>query len=173
MKGVAGYPGWFWLFVIMGGFTIASGMLMGVCLPDSVERPTSLFLPGVSFFTEREIHILRSRVKLDDPRKSTRKQHIGLEAFRKAVSENSVREFSDLAEIFHIIDMATRTHHVLQQRPIPRLRHVWPNNHQEFWLCVLDKQRHGICRIISASASLLLAQLRLRSFVSARKEVRA
>lgn len=30
MKGVAGYPGWFWLFIIMGGFTIASGIFYGL-----------------------------------------------------------------------------------------------------------------------------------------------
>ncbi|UPX12155.1 uncharacterized protein EKO05_0002722 [Ascochyta rabiei] len=84
MKGVAGYPGWFWLFVIMGGFTIASGIFMGFWLPDSIENPHSLFLPKFSFFTERELHILRNRVKLDDPKKSSKKQHIGIDAFRKA-----------------------------------------------------------------------------------------
>lgn len=86
MKGVAGYPGWFWLFVIMGGFTTASGILLGFCLPDSVDNPCSLFLPQHAFFSERELYILRHRVQLDDPGKSNRKQHIGLEAFRRAVS---------------------------------------------------------------------------------------
>ncbi|KAH7089859.1 major facilitator superfamily domain-containing protein [Paraphoma chrysanthemicola] len=84
MKGVAGYPGWFWLFVLMGGFTIASGITMGLFLPDSIENPRSLFLPKVRFFTDRELHILRDRVRLDDSSKSNRKQHIGLDAFKRA-----------------------------------------------------------------------------------------
>ncbi|KAF2035946.1 hypothetical protein EK21DRAFT_106783 [Setomelanomma holmii] len=76
MKGVAGYPGWFWLFVIMGSFTIASGIFMGFCLPDSIENLRNLSLPKFKLSTDRELHILRSRVTLDGSQKSGRKQHI-------------------------------------------------------------------------------------------------
>ena len=39
MRGVGGRPGWFWLFVIMGAFTLFSGILFGLFLPDSFKNP--------------------------------------------------------------------------------------------------------------------------------------
>lgn len=86
MRGVGGKPGWYWLFTIMGLFTIASGAVLGFCLPDSFRNPYSTFLPKVSRFTDREIHILRSRVLLDEPMKGKKKKRIGKAAFKKAVS---------------------------------------------------------------------------------------
>ena len=85
MRGVGGRPGWFWLFVLMGAFTIFSGFILGFFLPDSFKNPHSTFAPKWRIFTEREIHILRSRVHLDDPAKGKKKKSIGLGAFRKAV----------------------------------------------------------------------------------------
>ena len=46
----------------------------------------STFLPKFTWFSEREIHILRTRVWLDDPAKGKKKKKIGKAAFRKAVS---------------------------------------------------------------------------------------
>src|SRR6186713_736094 len=66
MRGVGGKSGWFWLFVLMGTFTIASGFVLGFFLPDSFKNPHSTFLPKWQMFTEREIHILRTRVQFDD-----------------------------------------------------------------------------------------------------------
>jgi predicted MFS family arabinose efflux permease len=43
MRGVGGKPGWFWLFVLMGGFTILSGIALGFLLPDSFDHPRSWF----------------------------------------------------------------------------------------------------------------------------------
>lgn len=86
MRGVAGRPGWFWLFVLMGAFTIFSGFILGFFLPDSFRRPSSTFLPKVKIFSERELHILQSRVLIDDPMKGKKKKRIGLVAFKKAVS---------------------------------------------------------------------------------------
>ncbi|KXJ87076.1 alternative sulfate transporter [Microdochium bolleyi] len=85
MRGVAGQPGWFWLFVIMGGFTILSGVVLGFCLPDSLRNPHSTFLPRARIFSDREIYILRARVNLDDPDKENTKEHIPLSAFKQAV----------------------------------------------------------------------------------------
>ncbi|KAK0624536.1 major facilitator superfamily domain-containing protein [Bombardia bombarda] len=87
MAGVENRPGWFWLFVIMGSFTIFSGFVLGFLLPDSFKNPYSSFLPGRSMFTARELHILRSRVLLDDPMKGKKKRRIGLGAFKKAFSD--------------------------------------------------------------------------------------
>lgn len=89
MRGVGGKTGWFWLFALMGAFTIASGFVFGFCLPDSFKNPRSTFLPKAKWFTERELHILQSRVLLDDPMKGKKKQRIGLSSFRSAVSRSS------------------------------------------------------------------------------------
>jgi MFS family permease len=86
MRGVGGKSGWFWLFTLMGLFTILSGMVLGFFLPDSFKNPHSTFLPKWKIFTEREIHILNSRVLLDDPMKRKKKKKIGRSAFKKAVS---------------------------------------------------------------------------------------
>lgn len=87
MRGVGGKPGWFWLFIIMGAFTIMCGAILGLCLPDSFKNPQSTFLPRINFFNERELHILKSRVLLDDPMKGKKKKRIGRAAFKKAVSD--------------------------------------------------------------------------------------
>ncbi|KAF2849606.1 MFS transporter-like protein [Plenodomus tracheiphilus IPT5] len=86
MRGVGGKPGWFWLFVLMGGFTILSGIVLGLFLPDSFKKPHPTFLPRWQMFTDREIYILRSRVHIDEPAKSRKKKRIGLAAFKKAFS---------------------------------------------------------------------------------------
>jgi MFS family permease len=90
MRGVGGQPGWFWLFALMGSFTVAAGVVFGLFLPDSFNNPSSTFLPRKVWFTEREIHILRTRVVLDDPMKGKKKKHIGLDAFKRAVSGTHV-----------------------------------------------------------------------------------
>ena len=86
MRGVGGKPGWYWLFTIMGVFTIMCGLILGLFLPDSFAKPRSVFLPFRAVFNEREVHILRNRVLLDDPMKGKKKKRIGLGAFKKAVS---------------------------------------------------------------------------------------
>ncbi|KAJ4386894.1 hypothetical protein N0V93_009793 [Gnomoniopsis smithogilvyi] len=84
MRGVAGRPGWFWLFTIMGAFTIACGFIFGFLLPDSFRNPHSTFLPTIKIFNDREVHILRTRILIDDPMKGKKKKKIGLPAFKKA-----------------------------------------------------------------------------------------
>ncbi|KAK4202906.1 putative transporter [Triangularia verruculosa] len=86
MGGVGGKAGWFWLFVLMGSFTIISGFVLGFCLPDSFRNPCPAFLPGISFFTKRELHILQTRVLLDEPAKGRKKKSIKLDAFKRAFS---------------------------------------------------------------------------------------
>ncbi|PQK10467.1 hypothetical protein BB8028_0002g07890 [Beauveria bassiana] len=84
MRGVGGQPGWFWLFALMGAFTVFCGLIFGFCLPDSFRNPHSTFLPRYSWFTEREIHILQTRVLIDDPMKGQKKKKIPLGAFKRA-----------------------------------------------------------------------------------------
>lgn len=90
MRGVAGRPGWFWLFTLMGAFTIACGILLGFCLPDSLFRPQSWFLPNYSFFSAREIHVLRTRVLVDDPQKNWKKKSIATVAFKRTVGDTPI-----------------------------------------------------------------------------------
>lgn len=87
MRGVAGRAGWFWLFVLMGGFTCFSGCILGCFLPDSFKNPRSTFLPKMRIFTDKELHILNCRVLIDDPMKGKKKKSIGLPAFKKLVSK--------------------------------------------------------------------------------------
>ncbi|KAK4187935.1 putative transporter [Podospora australis] len=84
MRGVGGKSGWFWLFALMGGFTVICGFVLGFCLPDSFRNPCPTFLPKVSLFTKKELHILQTRVLLDDPMKGKKKKKINLGAFKKA-----------------------------------------------------------------------------------------
>jgi hypothetical protein len=86
MRGVDGKSGWFYLFVLMGSFTLGGAFVYGFFLPDSFRNPSPTFLPRWKMFTEREIHILRGRVLLDDPAKGMKKKSIGLGAFRKLFS---------------------------------------------------------------------------------------
>ncbi|KAL4969849.1 major facilitator superfamily domain-containing protein [Aspergillus stella-maris] len=87
MRGVGGQTGWFWLFALMGAFTVFSGFIFGFFLLDSFRNPHSTFLPKVSWFTERELHILQTRVLIDDPMKGKKKRNIGLSAFRRAFTD--------------------------------------------------------------------------------------
>jgi len=87
MRGVGGKAGWFWLFALMGAFTVFCGFVLGFCLPDSFRNPCPTFLPGVSLFTERELHILQTRVLMDDPMKGKKKKKINAGAFKRAFSD--------------------------------------------------------------------------------------
>lgn len=86
MRGVGGKAGWFWLFALMGAFTIGCGFIFGFALPDSFQNPHSTFLPNVRIFSDREVYILRTRVITDDPMKGKKKEKIGRPAFKKVVS---------------------------------------------------------------------------------------
>lgn len=72
-------------FSLMGAFTVLGGFILGCLLPDSFKRPYSTFLPRRQIFTDREIHILNTRVQMDDPMKGKKKKHIGKAGFKKAV----------------------------------------------------------------------------------------
>lgn len=80
----------------MGLFTIFSGCVLGFFLPDSFKHPRSTFLPNVKIFSDREIHILNTRVLLDDPMKGKKKRSIGLPAFKKLVSLSYSFTFVDM-----------------------------------------------------------------------------
>lgn len=133
MRGVGGQPGWFWLFALMGAFTVLGGIVYGLFLPDSFAKPHSVFLPKRQIFTEREIHILRTRVLIDDPMKGKKKKNIGKAGFKKAVSPLSNLMFSLLKKTVIIIvpvpelaRMGSLLHQLVQQRASARLRYIRP-----------------------------------------------
>ncbi|KAK6541859.1 hypothetical protein TWF694_007637 [Orbilia ellipsospora] len=85
MRGVGGRPGWFWLFFTTGALTLASGFVLGFFLLDSFNNPSSAFLPGKTPFTDRQLHILKTRVQIDDPMKLEKKKSLDWDAFKRTL----------------------------------------------------------------------------------------
>jgi hypothetical protein len=85
MHGVGNHLGWFWLFTLMGAFTVFYGFIYGLFLLNSFHNLYSTFLPGVHWLTERELHILQTHILLDDLIKNKKKRKILLLAFKRAV----------------------------------------------------------------------------------------
>ncbi len=179
MRGVGGRAGWFWLFVIMGTFTIFSGFIFGIFLPDSFKNPRSTFMPRITFFTSRELHILQSRILLDDPMKGKKKKRIGLTAFKKAVSRHPPQPqmlFSlllillmltfFLLPVLELASMGPLLDYTVQQRPSACLRYILSVNRQRLWLPCPLEQCIGIRGSLPPDTSILLLQLRFGSFVS-------
>ena len=179
MRGVGGKPGWFWLFVIMGSFTVLCGFVLGLLLPDSFKNPRSTFLPLVTIFTDRELHILKSRILLDDPMKGKKKKRIGLGAFKKAVGRHQYPHQTScplllllpfltfpLLSVLKLASMGPRLDHTIQQRPSACLRHILPINRQRLWFRCPHKQRTGFRWSLPPDPNILLLQLRFGSFVS-------
>lgn len=98
MRGVGGQPGWFWLFALMGAFTVLGGVVFGLFLLDSFKNPHSTFLPWVSWLSERELHILQTRVLLDDPMKGKKRKKIGSRAFKVTVGRRSNSRATPIAD---------------------------------------------------------------------------
>jgi hypothetical protein len=68
MRGVAGRPGWFWLFLLEGLLTIVLGTISFFWLPTSPTRTKSLIWRK-AWYTEREETIMINRILRDDPAK--------------------------------------------------------------------------------------------------------
>ncbi|KFY93212.1 hypothetical protein V500_03825 [Pseudogymnoascus sp. VKM F-4518 (FW-2643)] len=76
LGGRYGRPGWQWIFLLEGIFTIAVGLLIGFLLPGSPERPRPLFFEGLVRISESDGALLQQRVAADSPNKSYEPQHI-------------------------------------------------------------------------------------------------
>ncbi|KAE9366618.1 MFS general substrate transporter [Stipitochalara longipes BDJ] len=68
MRGVAGWAGWRWLFLIEGLITLTVGLSSFFMMPASAVQTKAWFRPN-GWFTEREIKIVVNRVLRDDPSK--------------------------------------------------------------------------------------------------------
>lgn len=84
MRGIAGRPGWFWLFVLEGLITCCIAIFAFCWLPWSPTRTTGVFWRK-SWFNEREEKIMVNRVLRDDPAK-------GLTALKNTITVADVKE---------------------------------------------------------------------------------
>ncbi|KFX93072.1 hypothetical protein O988_07011 [Pseudogymnoascus sp. VKM F-3808] len=76
LGGRYGRPGWQWIFLLEGIFTISVGLLIGFLLPGSPERPRPLFFQGLVRISESDGVILQQRIAADLPNKSYEPQHM-------------------------------------------------------------------------------------------------
>jgi MFS family permease len=70
MRGVLGWGGWRWLFLIEGSLTLLIGLASFFKMPASAVETKTWFRPK-GWFSDREVGILVNRVLRDDPSKGT------------------------------------------------------------------------------------------------------
>lgn len=68
LRGVAGWAGWRWLFLVEGGITLLVGILSFFKMPASAVQTKTWFRPN-GWFTDHEVAIVVNRVLRDDPSK--------------------------------------------------------------------------------------------------------
>ncbi|KAF7915734.1 hypothetical protein BELL_0074g00240 [Botrytis elliptica] len=68
LRGVSGWAGWRWLFLIEGLITLLVGLASFFMMPASAVQTKTWFRPK-GWFTDREISIVVNRVLRDDPSK--------------------------------------------------------------------------------------------------------
>ncbi|KAK7716653.1 hypothetical protein SLS63_011078 [Diaporthe eres] len=68
MRGVLGYAGWRWLFLIEGLITLTVGIASFFLMPASAVQTKTWFRPH-GWFSDREVAIVVNRVLRDDPSK--------------------------------------------------------------------------------------------------------
>jgi hypothetical protein len=79
MSGRSGLAGWQWLFMVEGVMTVGIGVVWLFVLPDRPTQCSPILFPRWKMLNEREIHILATRVVIDDAQKSAGSRvHIGV-----------------------------------------------------------------------------------------------
>ena len=68
LRGVNGWGGWRWLFLIEGAITLLVGVASFFLMPASAVQTKTWFRPK-GWFTDREVAIVVNRVLRDDPSK--------------------------------------------------------------------------------------------------------
>ncbi|KAL7800280.1 major facilitator superfamily domain-containing protein [Trichoderma ceciliae] len=68
LRGVHGWAGWRWLFLVEGLITLAVGIASFFLMPASAVQTKTWFRPN-GWFTDREVSIVVNRVLRDDPSK--------------------------------------------------------------------------------------------------------
>ncbi|WVQ84787.1 hypothetical protein IAT38_006944 [Cryptococcus sp. DSM 104549] len=85
LAGKHGFAGWQWIFLIEGIMSIGIGFICLALLPSSSLDCRTLL--GFRLFTERESHILHTRVILDDPTKEHPHSHFSKKNILLAVTQ--------------------------------------------------------------------------------------
>ncbi|KAJ5918630.1 hypothetical protein N7466_010622 [Penicillium verhagenii] len=78
MRGIGGWEGWRWLFVLEGTVTAIIGLISWFYLPPSPTQTASWFRGKDGWFTEKEEVIMVNRVLRDDPGKGGMHNRQGL-----------------------------------------------------------------------------------------------
>ncbi|KAK4225998.1 major facilitator superfamily domain-containing protein [Podospora fimiseda] len=68
MRGIGGYPGWFWLFLLEGLLTVVLAFISFIYLPSSPTQTNSILFQK-PWYTEKEEVIMVNRILRDDPAK--------------------------------------------------------------------------------------------------------
>jgi len=69
MRGVAGWGGWRWLFLLEGIVTLIIGILSWGLMPPGPTQTKNWFRGKNGWFTDREEYIMVNRLLRDDPSK--------------------------------------------------------------------------------------------------------
>lgn len=69
MRGINGWSGWQWLFLIEGILTFIIGVFSWVLMPPGPCQTKNWFRGKEGWFTDREEYILVNRLLRDDPSK--------------------------------------------------------------------------------------------------------
>ncbi|SPO03708.1 related to nicotinamide mononucleotide permease [Cephalotrichum gorgonifer] len=77
MRGILGYEGWRWLFLIEGAFTFLIGIASIFLMPQSPAKTKSWWFPN-GYFTEKEVKIIVNSVIRDDVEKGGMHNRQGL-----------------------------------------------------------------------------------------------
>ncbi|KAI1634305.1 major facilitator superfamily transporter [Biscogniauxia mediterranea] len=77
MRGILGYEGWRWLFLIEGAFTFVIGLLSFFLMPQCPAKTKSWWNPK-GYFNEKEEKIIVNSVIRDDPQKGGMHNRQGL-----------------------------------------------------------------------------------------------
>jgi MFS family permease len=96
MRGIAGWAGWRWLFLIEGLMSIVVGLITFLVMPASITETSNILRGKASWlngkngwFTPREEGILVNRILRDDPTKGdmNNRQHVDLKGLWKALKD--------------------------------------------------------------------------------------
>ncbi|PHH50564.1 putative transporter YIL166C [Ceratocystis fimbriata CBS 114723] len=89
MRGVAGYSGWQWLFLIEAALTLTIGLLSAGLMPAGPCQTAGWLRGAKGWFTEREEYIMVNRLLRDDPSKGdmNNRQGVGLALLWKVLKD--------------------------------------------------------------------------------------
>ncbi|GAA5822225.1 hypothetical protein JCM3770_005857 [Rhodotorula araucariae] len=88
MRGIGGYAGWKWMFLLEGLFTLVIGVVSFFMLAPGPSQTKARWRPN-GFFTDREVKVIVNKVVRDDPTKASmhNRQALTLKLLWKALRD--------------------------------------------------------------------------------------